>query len=181
MKIIASTGMPGCGKGAFLRHVTKRGIPSIVMRTVVEDEMREKGIEVTNKNLREYATSLRKKKGNNIVARMCIPKIEKMNSDIILIDGIRGISEVETFKEEFGDDFVMVAIVASEKTRFERLKQRGEKWDMKTFEEFKWRDEKELSWGLGEAIEKADYSIDNTSTLEEFRKNIEKVLSKINI
>ena len=181
MKIIATTGMPGCGKGAFLSYVTKRKIPSIVMRTVVEDEMREKGIEVTNKNLREYATSLRNEKGNNIVAKMCIPKIKDMKSDIVLVDGIRGYSEVETFKEEFGDDFVLIAIIASDDTRFGRLKKRGKEWDMKTLEEFKWRDEKELSWGLGEAIEKADYFIDNNGTLEEFRKNIEEILSKLSI
>lgn len=179
MKVIASTGMPASGKGEFLKCLESKGIPSIVMRTVVEDEMKKKGIEVNNKNLRDYSTNLREKHGNDIVARMCIPLIRKIKSNIVLIDGIRGYSEVETFKREFGNDLVLVAIISSEENRFKRIKKRNLPWDMKTFEEFKWRDEKELSWGLKEAIDKADYFIDNNGTREEFIRNIEAVLSEI--
>jgi dephospho-CoA kinase len=98
---------------------------------------------------------------------------------IILIDGIRSYEEVELFKKEFGDDFILIAIVAPLKIRFERLRKRGKEWDMKTIEELKWRDKVELGWGTKKSISLSDFVIDNTGTLEDLHKKIDEVLSKI--
>ncbi|MGA3021149.1 MAG: AAA family ATPase [Candidatus Micrarchaeales archaeon] len=181
MKIIATAGMPGSGKGEFLEYLKTKDIPSIVMREVVEKEMESKGIEVNNKNLREYATELRKEKGTDIVAKMCLPLIRKLprGTDFLLIDGIRGYDEVKLFKKELTKDFNLVAIFASPKVRYKRLVSRGKKWDMKTWDEFEWRDGVELSWGLGNAIALSDYMIDNSGSLEEMHRKIDEVLSKI--
>lgn len=179
--IIATAGLGGCGKGEILSYLKEKGIPAVVMREVVQREMEEKGIEVNNKNLREYATELRKKKGMDIVAKMCLPILKEMikKHKIILIDGIRGYEEVKLFKKELTKDFILIGIFASPKTRFERLKTRGENWDMKTWEEFEWRDGIELSWGLGNAIALADYIIDNSGTIEDLHKRIDDLMKKI--
>jgi len=50
---------------------------------------------------------------------------------------------------------------------------------MNCTEELKRRDEREKGWGLDKAIEKADITIDNTETIEKFRKQIELLLGKI--
>ncbi|MBN2203277.1 MAG: flagellar hook-basal body complex protein FliE [Candidatus Aenigmarchaeota archaeon] len=180
MKIIATAGMPGSGKGEVLEYFKKKKIPSIVMREVVEKQMEEKNIEVNNKNLRNYATGLRDDHGSDIVARMCLPIIESMKgNDIILIDGVRGYDEVKLFKKELTDDFILIGVFAPPKQRFERLCQRGRKWDMKTLEEFEWRDSVELSWGLGNAIALSDFMVENTGTLEELHMQLDKILEKI--
>ncbi len=181
MKIIATTGMGGCGKGEVLKYLESKGLKSVVMRTVVENKMKEEGIEVNNKNLREYATKMREERGNDIVARLCVPIIKELakREEIILVDGIRSYEEVELFKKEFGDDFILIAIFAPLKLRFERLKKRGEKWDMKTIEELKWRDEKELNWGTGKSIALADFMINNTGSLEDLHKKIDNLMKKI--
>jgi dephospho-CoA kinase len=49
---------------------------------------------------------------------------------------------------------------------------RGRSDDMQTIEELRIRDERELGWGLQEAMDVADIVIENTSTLEEFKKQI---------
>lgn len=181
MKIIATTGMPGSGKGEVLKYLKEKGIPAFVMREAVQAEMEKKGIEINNKNLREYGTELRKKKGNDIVAKMCLPSIKELSKKhkIILVDGIRGYSEVKIFKKELTENFILIAIFASPKTRFERLRARGKNWDMKSWKEFKWRDDVELNWGLGNVIALADYIINNSGTLEELNKQIDGILSKI--
>jgi len=175
--IIATTGMPGSGKGEVLEFFKKKGIDSVVMRTVVEKKMKEQGIEVNNRNLREFATKLREDNGIDIVARMCIPIIrEKLKTQKnILIDGIRSYEEIECIKKEFGEDFILIAVEADFEKRFERLKKRGEIWDMQTKEELKWRDEKELGWGLGKSIQAADIIIDNNGTKEELYKKIDEI------
>jgi len=183
MKIISTAGMPGCGKGEFAEYLKKKGIISFVMREIVQKEMEKKGIEVNNKNLRDYATGLRKKNGMDIVAKMCLPFIKNLvkKHKIILIDGIRGYEEVKFFKKELSEDFVLIAIFASPKIRFERLKTRGENWDMKNWKEFEWRNNIELSWGLGNAIALADYMIDNSGSLEDLHKNIDELMRKIKV
>ncbi len=179
--LIATTGMPGSGKGAVLEFFRKKEIDSVVMRTVVEEKMKEDGIEVNNKNLREYATKLREDNEIDIVARLCVPIIKEMlkTRKNILIDGIRSYEEITCFKKEFGEDFILIAVEADFETRFERLKNRGETWDMHTKEELKWRDDKELSWGLGKSIESADYKIDNNGTKKELEKQLEEIFNKI--
>ena len=51
--------------------------------------------------------------------------------------------------------------------------------NLKTWEEFEWRDNIELSWGLGNAIALADYMIDNSGSLEDLHKNIDELMKKI--
>ena len=46
-------------------------------------------------------------------------------------------------------------------------------------EAFRARDERELSWGLGEVIEEADVVISNTGTKQELRINVAYLLSDI--
>lgn len=182
MKIIATTGMPGSGKGEVLNYLKSKGTPAIVMRDVVEDEMKKKGIEINNRTLREFGTQLREKNGMNIVAKMCVPLINQLkNNKLLLIDGIRSYDEVEFFKKKFTKDFVLIAIHVPPQLRFERLKSRGEKWDMKNLEEFLWRDKVELSWGLGNAIALADYVIDNSGSLEDLHKQIDRIISYLDI
>ncbi|MBN2112110.1 AAA family ATPase [Candidatus Woesearchaeota archaeon] len=179
MKIIAITGMPGSGKKIIRQEIEKKGIPVFVMRHVVEDDLRAKGVEPTNTSLREYATKLRKEHGLDIVAKRSLEIVRKMGVHVVVLDGIRGDAEIHFLKSQPDIDFILIAAIASKETRFERLKQRGLEWDMKTKEEFEYREKKELGWGLGAAIELADYKIENEGTVEEFRKNIEKVLKKI--
>ncbi len=181
--IIATTGMGGSGKGVVLKYLESKGLRSVVMRTVVENEMRSKGIEVTNKNLREYATQLRKHSGMDVVAKMCIPLIRKLlkTEKTIVVDGIRSYEEVGLYRKEFGNDFILIAIHASLKTRFERLEKRGEEWDMKTLEELRWRDEVELRWGIGKSIALSDFVIDNNSSLENLHKQIDKIISSLGV
>ena len=44
---------------------------------------------------------------------------------------------------------------------------------------FDYRDNKELSWGLAQAIEMADHKIENESTYDNFKKKVESVINKI--
>jgi dephospho-CoA kinase len=179
MKIIAITGMPGSGKKVLRQELEKRGISVVVMRHIVENEMREKGIEVTNVNLREYATELREKFGNTVVAERTFEKVKQLDDETVIVDGIRGDMEIEFFRKQKDTELILIAVISSAETRFKRLSKRGLEWDMKTREELDYRDKKEISWGLDKAIAMADYNVDNEGTLEEFKEKINMVLNKI--
>jgi len=48
---------------------------------------------------------------------------------------------------------------------------------MNSIEGLRHRDERELSWGMGEAIDASNVEIENNFTLETFRKDVRDVLS----
>ncbi|MEZ5334263.1 MAG: AAA family ATPase [Methanolobus sp.] len=171
-KILAFVGMPASGKSEAASVLRRKGITVINMGDVIREEVVRRGLEPTDANTGGVGTDLREKEGRDAVAKRCIPKIKATNEDFIGIDGVRSVPEVERFKEAFGDDFTLVSVDSPLEIRFERVLARKRSDDMKDVSELKVRDERELGWGMGEAMEVADMVIENNSTLEEFREKI---------
>ena len=94
--------------------------------------------------------------------------------DTVLVDGIRSDAEVDRFQEAFGDDFVLVRVEAPFAVRAERLDARGrDDPDAESLEE---RDERELGFGMGEAMDRADVTIENIDSLEAFHERVRELL-----
>lgn len=181
--IIGVTGMPYAGKSVFVSVAKEMGIPSFLMRFVVEEEMKKKGIPVTNVSIREYATKIREEHGLGIVAERCIPCLDDLlrKHRAVLLDGLRGPEEAEALRKKYRD-FAVVAVWASRKTRFSRLgkKRPGHVSDEpRTIEELEWRDRKELGWGLAEAIVQADFLLVNEGTEKAFKKEAGELIEGI--
>ncbi|HJH28499.1 MAG TPA: flagellar hook-basal body complex protein FliE [Methanosarcinaceae archaeon] len=179
MKIIAFVGMPASGKSEAGRVAVDQGIYVINMGDVIREEVVRRGLEPTDVNTGGVGTDLRENEGMDAVAKRCIPKINNSGTDMVVIDGVRGIAEVEMFKQEFGEDFTLVNIDSSIQMRLERVKARGRSDDMTDIEALRRRDERELGWGMGEAITASDITISNTTGLEEFRQKIVKLLEEL--
>lgn len=174
MKAIAFTGMPGAGKTEAVKVAKEMGIKVVSMGDEVRNEARKRGLELNDENVGKIADEMRKKYGMDIWAKKCI---EKLSSEkIIVIDGIRNIEEVEAFRKRI-KNFILVAIHASPKTRYERLMKREREDDSKNVEELKEREKRELSWGLGDVIAMADIVLINEGDLEEFREKVREILS----
>ena len=77
------------------------------------------------------------------------------------------------------DNIITVGIEASRENRFNRLAQRGREDDPDTFDDFVKREERELGWGLKEAIDDAQIKLNNDSSLKEFRQLCMSTLSAI--
>lgn len=179
MRIIAFVGMPASGKSEASVIAQDRNIPVVNMGNVVREEAAKNGLPPTDENIGGTGTKLRNEEGMDIIARRCVPKIRKLDSNLIVIDGIRNIDEINHFKEQFGNNFMLVAIHTPLEVRLDRVKNRGRSDDMTNISELEQRDEREKSWGLDKAIGMADITIDNTSTLPEFRSEIVKLFGKL--
>ncbi len=177
MKLIAFVGMPASGKSEAAAIARSFNIPVINMGDVVRKETAKRGLPPTDENVGGTGTALRREEGMDAVAKRCVPFIP--NSPVVVVDGIRNIEEINYFKKTFGGDFKLIAIHTPFDERFQRVKKRYRSDDMGSMEELKRRDEREKGWGLHSAIEMADVKIDNTGTIEEFRKRIEKLLKEI--
>ncbi|AGK61085.1 Uncharacterized protein conserved in archaea [Archaeoglobus sulfaticallidus PM70-1] len=180
MKLIAFIGYPLSGKSTAGKIAESLGIPVVIMGDIVREEVRKRGLELNDENAGKIANELREKEGMDAIARRCIPRIrEKGKKGIVVVDGIRGVAEVERFKKEFGDDFILIAIESDIKNRFDRALRRKRDDDVKSIDELKERDRREESWGMKEAFDMADLTIENNSDFETFRSKVEAVLKSI--
>ena len=156
--VIVVAGMPGSGKSVVSRAARELGLPVYVMGDVVREEAARRGLEPTPANLNMVARSLREEYGTTVVAERTAQKFRE-SEEAVLVDGVRSLDEVEVFKR-YGD-VVIVAVHASPRTRFERIRRRNRPGDPRTWEEFVSRDMTELGFGIGNVIALADYMIVN--------------------
>jgi dephospho-CoA kinase len=178
MKLIAFVGMPASGKSEAAAIARSLDIPVINMGDIVREETARRGLPPTDENIGGTGTALRREEGMDAVARRCVPRIPT-NLPVVVVDGTRNIEEINYFKKTFGDDFKLIAIHAPFELRFLRVKMRSRSDDTCSVQELKRRDEREKGWGLDKAIETADVSIENTDSIEKFRKQIEELLKNL--
>ncbi len=176
MKILITTGMPGSGKEELLNCCASKGAKVIRMGDMVREKAKEFGLEPTDSNVGNLANEERKRYGMDIWAKRTIPHV---GGDLVAIDGTRGPDEIKAFKKAFGDNLKVVAVHASPKTRFERLRSRGRSDSPTSLAEFEKRDVRELEWGLGDAIALADCMVVNEGTLEELKAEVDLLLGDL--
>lgn len=180
MQIIGIVGLPGSGKSEAAAVAEDLGVPVVTMGDVVRAECRERGLDPSTHH-GEVARRLREEDGPGAIAERSLPVIEEAleEADTVLVDGIRSYTEVERFEAAFGEAFLLVSVEAPFETRARRLDLRGRDADAtEGGESLAERDERELDFGMGEAIEAATVTVDNTGSLESFHERIEALLTE---
>lgn len=176
--VVGIAGMPGSGKGVFRRIVQKMGYPVVIMGDVVREEVKRRKLKPTPENLGKIMLNLRELEGSAAIAKRCIPKVKNATRRIVVIDGVRSLAEVEEFKKHF-PHFILIAIHASPKTRYQRLFRRKRSDDPTNWETFKQRDLRELSVGMGAVIAAANHTIVNEGTLAQLKNKIRQVMKEM--
>jgi len=176
LKILVTTGMPGSGKEEFLKICEARGAKIVRMGDIVREKATEFGLDSSDTSVGTLANDERKRYGMDIWAKRTIPYV---GGELVVIDGTRGPDEIKAFKNAFGEDLKVIAIHTSPKVRYERLKTRSRPDFPMTYEEFEHRDQRELAWGLGQAIAQAEFMIVNESTVADLKKSVNQLLNKI--
>lgn len=177
MRIIAFVGLPASGKSEASKVASGMGLSVVVMGDIIREEVKRRGLLLTDENAGGVGSDLRKLEGMDAIAKRCIPVIRARNADVIVVDGVRGIAEVERFREVFGDDFSLIKVESTLEWRFDRLEKRGRSDSLKSREELENRDERELGWGMKAAMESADMVIKNDGTLDNFRGQVKTALN----
>jgi len=174
MKIICITGMPLSGKTTASMFLKEIGFHVISMGDVVRKlYFNEKSYA---KKLEDFIVEKRNEMGKDYFARMCEEEIKKSNN-ITVIDGVRSIEEAEYFSKI--GKVSLIAIHASPTTRFKRALERKREDDPIDFNEFKKRDMRELSFGLGNLISLSDYMIVNEYDKKYLKDNVLKIAERI--
>ncbi|MFP3143903.1 MAG: AAA family ATPase [Caldisphaera sp.] len=177
---IAITGMPGSGKSIVAEKIAEKiDAELFIMGDLVREEAKRRGMELTIENIENLATQLRKEYGKTAVAKLLLKNLESKKEKFIVIDGIRGIEELKELKTANDFDICLVSVHASPLTRYKRLKNRKREGNDISWEEFSFRDKKNLEYGIGNVIAVSDFIIINESNLKELEDKINKVVEVI--
>ena len=181
LEVIGVVGLHGSGKTEVAKTLAEFDIPSVRMGDVVWEELMHRGQKINNLTVAAVANELRKREGLGAIAKRCAPLIESRSKGkrAVVVDGIRGIAEVDEFRCSFGDNFHLLAIWANERVRYSRVASRGRVDDVMSLESFREKDRRELGWGLGKALALADFIIVNEGTLEELHKRAIGIFEKV--
>ena len=176
--VICLAGMPGSGKSIIVEVAKERGYDIVVMGDVIREEAERRRLEPNPENLGRIMLELRRSEGKAVIAKRCIPKIEKATKSKVVVDGVRSLSEVEEFRESF-PTFSFITVHASPETRFSRVYRRRRSDDPENWEVFRERDMRELRVGLGNAMAMAEWVIVNEGELEALKEKVGEILKRV--
>ncbi len=175
--VIATTGMPGSGKGELSRLFREAGYPVYVCGDVVRREAERRGLPKDSRTLGGLMFALREEGGRAAIVRRLAPDVRSDPSRVVVVEGIRNLEEVEELRREF--DVILVAVHSPPRLRYERLVARGRGDDPRTPEEFRERDARELRVGVGDVIALSDLVIRNDGTLADLEGEFKGLLRRV--
>jgi len=181
--IIGLTGKNAAGKGELAKHLQSKDFVYFSLSDALRDEAARQKLDHSRETLIKLGTEMREKFGNGILAKRINEKIRKLkNKNNFVVDSIRNPGEIEELTKN--DDFMLIAVHADAKLRFERLVRRGRLGDARTFEKFEEHEKKENNdEGAGQQLDKcieiADKTIDSNGTVEEANKDLDLYLDSL--
>ncbi len=179
MKVVAIVGMAGAGKSEVARRFEQSGFSRIRFGDATDGELRRRGLARNEDNERAIRELLRREHGMAAYARLNLPRInaalEKSN---VVIDGLYSWEEYLFLKERYGDDFRVVAVWASPRTRYERLGHRAERPLAPA--EAASRDRAELEkTNKGGPIAMADFTVTNESSVTDLESQVQELIARL--
>jgi len=172
-------GMTGSGKSEVAKIFEENGFIRIRFGDVTDEEIKKRGLELNEENERYIRELLRKECGMSAYAILNLARIDlARKQSAVVIDGLYSWEEYTFLKTHYGEDFYVVAVWASPKTRHARLTDRSNR--RLTLEEATNRDRAEVeNINKGGPIAMADFTIINESSLKELEKEVRGVISKL--
>lgn len=177
--IVAIVGMPGSGKTEATKFFINKGFGRVYFGDITFEEMKRRNLEINETNERKIREEIRKKHGMAAYAVLSLPKIRKFyKKGNVVIESLYSWDEYKVVKNEFGNNFKVLAVYAPPQMRYARLKTRPLRPFTK--EEAQSRDWAQIeNLAIAGPIAMADYMILNTGTLEDLFKKTEEVSASL--
>lgn len=182
-KVIVFVGMPGAGKSVCMEYIKNKGVPSLYFGGITLDEVKRRGMEVNEASEKLVREDLRAKGGKGAYAVRIITQIEDLfdhGAPLVVVDGLYSWTEYTIFKNSFGDNAIIIAVVAPRKLRHKRLANREVR--PLIAEDAERRDHAEIEHlEKGGPIANADYFLANNRDVSELQADLQALLDQIGI
>lgn len=178
--IVGITGTNGAGKGTVVDYlVNKKGFKHYSAREFLYEELDRRGLDHIRDNLISVANDLRAKHGASYVAEELFKRAQERGGDAV-IESLRTVGEIESLRKQ--ENFVLFAVDAPRKIRYNRITQRQSETDNVSFEDFSAKEDLEMSsddpnkQNLSKCIEMADFTFVNDRSIEDLNNEVETYL-----
>jgi dephospho-CoA kinase len=180
--IIGLVGRQGAGKGTTAKFISERyGAVLIKYSDILRAILDILAIDVTRENLVKLSETLRGSFGEDVFAFAVDKQVRKSGAPLVVVDGIRRVEDVAAL--ESLPHFRLVAVTASARQRFDRMKQRGEKMreqDM-TWDEFVMDEIAPTENSISAIAERAWKNIDNSGSPEDLSRQVDAIMTELGI
>lgn len=175
--VIAVVGMCGSGKSEASAYLEEKGLPRVHFGGITMEEVRRRGLPVSEANERTVREELRRQYGMEAYAVLSLPRIRALLAEgcSVLVDGLYSYAELKVLEREFPGSVFVLAIFTNKRLRYQRLASRPAR--PLTAEEAASRDAMEVA-NLEKAppIALADATLLNNGSVEELRASLEKLV-----
>jgi dephospho-CoA kinase len=187
-KLVCLVGMTGSGKRVVADYLVEKGFGFLRFGQITLDIVKERGLEPTEENEKPIREEVRKTHGMGAYATLNIPKFDELlKKGHVVGDGLYSWSEYKILKDKYLEQLIVIAIYAPPKQRYERLANRKlleADTDLRsrpaTMEQAKARDYAEIeNIEKGGPIAMAEYTLDNTGSIENLNKQIDIILGEL--
>lgn len=176
--VIGLTGPNASGKGEVAAYLARRGFAVHSLSDLVREEAGTRGFAPEREHLIRVGNELRAECGPGVLAERILPRLRGRT----VIDSIRNPAEVEVLRAGL-PHFVLVGVSAPAEVRFRRSLERARQGDPESLDEFLAREREEnlvdpAGQQLDATFRLADFSVDNSGSLEELARAVDRVLAK---
>lgn len=176
MNVVALVGMPGSGKSEVARAFEAGGYHKVRFGDITDEEVRKRGLKLSEENERAVREELRKRYGMAAYAILNLPRIEAaLKTSNVVIDGLYSWEEYKFLKESLRGGLKVVAVWSPPALRYRRLSSRGVR--PLTEEQAAARDYAEIeNVNKGGPIAMADFTIGNAESLDSLIRQAESIV-----
>ena len=178
--IIGITGTLGAGKGTIVEYLVKQhNFRHYSVRAFIVEEIKRRGMPVNRDTMTLVGNELRAENSPSYIADQLYEQAQAAGDNAI-IESLRTPGEIQSLRQHKG--FVLFAVDAGQKLRYNRISARKSATDNVSFEKFKADEEREMhtsdpnKQNLAACLAMADYTFNNDTSIEELHNHIKEAL-----
>lgn len=183
VRIIGITGTNGAGKGTIVSYLLdQHGFAHHSVREYLYEYLDQEGLAHNRDNLVRVANALRAKRGPAALAEALYERAAKTGEDSI-IESIRTPGEIDALAAK--GPFILLAVDAPPRVRYERIKLRDSATDAVDFDRFLTDEAREMDTtdpnkqNLRACMARADRILDNSGTFEDLYRQVDAMLEAL--
>lgn len=178
--ILGITGEMASGKDTVTKYIVEKySAKRFMFSDPLRDILDRLHLPQVRVNLASLSHTLRQTFGEDILAHVIENDAKKDKHELVVIDGIRRVSDIDLVRKL--PEFTLVYVEADMERRYNRLTGRHQNVDdqTKTFDEFKQDHLLETELSIPPLRVDAKYIINNDGTLEELYEQVDKVIVEL--
>jgi dephospho-CoA kinase len=177
MRIVGITGTLGAGKGTIVEYlVSEKGFRHYSVRQYLTEIIEKRGLPVNRDSMVIAANRIRAEQNPAFIIRELYKKAEIVGKDAV-IESIRTPGEVKFLRQQ--GNFILLAVDADPKTRYERIIKRKSSTDDIDFKTFIEDEEREMTsndpnnQNIRKCFELADIILTNNGSIKDLYSQVE--------